>query len=269
MLRFEHRRWRRVAEASFAVELDMNRMALVKVVICLAVSSGFGRFGMALAASCTPTSTTACMNLTSPGLNNGSGYVVDNVYISPYTALVNGVSTTVICDEFTADSYLGEMWAASVSSVSQLGSSVIGGGTNQQGYNEVAWLAEQLLAPANANLTAQTDISFAIWSIFEPASVSSYLMQDFGDTATYKGAMYWVNQANAQTFSAGEFANVQIYTPTSTAPTCGGGACPSGPPQEFISVTAPESSMVALLAIDFLGLAALVYFLRRERKPAA
>ena len=209
------------------------------------------------------------MTLTSPGIDNGPGYVVDDVYISPYTGLVNGVSTTLICDDFASDSYLGESWSATVSNVANLGSTVLGGSTNQQGYDEVAWLAEQLLSPANANLTAETDISYAMWSIFEGSSVTNYL-NAWGDTATYNGAMSWVAQAEAQTFSSGEYANVLIYTPITTiAPTCGSGPCPTSIPQEFIAVTTPESPVTGLFVIDLLGLAGMVYFFRRESKVTA
>src|ERR1700691_2444139 len=53
---------------------------------------------------------TASMDLTGAGSN-----VMDGVYIGPYTATINGVSTPVICDDFADESYIGEAWTANIS----------------------------------------------------------------------------------------------------------------------------------------------------------
>ena len=49
------------------------------------------------------------MTLTGAGSN-----VLAGVYIGPYTALINGQSFNVICDDFLAETYLNESWTANV-----------------------------------------------------------------------------------------------------------------------------------------------------------
>ncbi len=46
--------------------------------------------------------------------------ILDGIYMSPYTALIDGVPTTVICDDFTAEVTLGESWQTNMSSVASL-----------------------------------------------------------------------------------------------------------------------------------------------------
>ena len=58
---------------------------------------------------------TVSMTLTSAGGNISNG-----VYVNPYTASINGVSTTVICDDYVDDSYVGESWTADVHTLSDL-----------------------------------------------------------------------------------------------------------------------------------------------------
>src|ERR1700689_2418331 len=70
----------------------------------------------------------------------GSNIVLDGIYISPYTATINGVQTAVICDDFKDEVYVGESWMAN-------SGSVVSPPTNglliaDQGYGAVAWLSE-------------------------------------------------------------------------------------------------------------------------------
>lgn len=200
----------------------------------------------------------------------GAGNVLDGVYTSPYTGTVGGVANTpVICDDFADDSYVGESWSATVSSVASLAGNVKWGSeTNaQQNYEIAAWLVEDLLSTSNK--TATEDISFAIWLSLDPA-VASYLTSTYPDPGTLAAAQGWIataqNAITTQDLTAADFANVLVYTPVAgTAVNCNGGPCPANSPQEFLVVRTPEpGSLVLLLG----GLIALVGFARRSRTTA-
>jgi len=196
----------------------------------------------------------------------GSSIGLDGIYISPYTATVNGVANTpVICDDFADDVYIGESWNASVGTV---GSSTTGlfGAENTRGYGEVAWLSEQLfINPSNAGA-----ISYAIWSVFEQSAVQSWLLSPpYNDTTTYNavfGANGWLAKAQIAVpndAASANFSNVSVYTPS---PSCPAGSC--GQAQEFLvvnKVTTPEAATEANLAVDFLAFGALLFVIRRPR----
>lgn len=50
--------------------------------------------------------TTVSVDLTSPGSSLAGTNVLNGVYVGAYTATINGVSTPVICDDFSDDSYI-------------------------------------------------------------------------------------------------------------------------------------------------------------------
>ena len=205
------------------------------------------------------------MTLTSPGAGN----VMDYVYTSPYTGTVGGqTGVSIICDDFADDSYIGESWKATVSTVADLSSNVrwASDTSEQQDYDEAAWLAEQLSLPANSNPTTMGYISYAIWDILDPTGVTNFLTTgSYADPAVLTAAQAWVTTASQQTYYAGEFSNVLVYTAVpGTATNCNGGPCPSNSPQEFLRVTTPEASTPVLLAVDLLGFLVLVGFLRKR-----
>jgi hypothetical protein len=210
----------------------------------------------------------------------GNGTTVGGVFVDPYTATVGGVpNTTVICDDWSDNSYVPENWTANVTPLSNAGSSstpLFSNAANpQQLYNELAYLGSQLLSvyspsPSPAQQTAQSEITFAIWELTYPYAQSpenpspstylnTYAPGDAGAVAAYIAA---AQTAIAQPgFSA---AGWEILTPnTSDAITCNGGPCPSSPPQEFLVYT-PESSSVILFGADALGLLALAFMFRRR-----
>ncbi len=49
----------------------------------------------------------------------------DDVYVGPYYAMINWVQKAVICDDFTDDSYVPEVWTATVTSFSALPSTSV------------------------------------------------------------------------------------------------------------------------------------------------
>lgn len=208
------------------------------------VSSAFGQ-------------TTANMVLTGV---NGSSYA--GVYTSPYYATVNGVATTVICDDFGTESSLNESWTAYVSNVSGVtspyakfsGTSVQNFGisvTTQQAYDAVAALATALLGVSSSSTQAAI-YSFAIWDIFDNAGVNSWPGLDSSFLAQVNADA--LNALEA-TYTSGEFSNVSIYSST------------VGSPQEFISVgsvSTPEASSPAILAVDLLALGLIVLLFRHR-----
>lgn len=205
-------------------------------------------------------SQTASMDLTGAGNN-----ILGGVYVGPYTATINGVSTEVICDDWKDESSIGETWTANVTSLpsaGSLGSVVMWTGTGtvsqQVEYDEVAWLVSQMLNPSTtckySGADCVGDISFAIWQLTDPSA------NPFGNltsgSADLENAEWWLSQAESLTsFPAGDFSNFLIYTPTN-----------GGPPQEFIAdpVLASESSPGILLGADLLGLAVLIFMFRRR-----
>jgi len=232
----------------------------------LAVIIGFG-------VSSSKADTIASMKLTSAGSNTDYG-----IYIGPYNATVNGVSTSVICDDFSAATYVGETWTATLSTYPSLTSVEFDPGTGNtaartKGYDEIAWLAIQLMGSTN---TAQTDaIQFAIWSVFDPSQVSSYLNFAGGhsfdtDSANVDGVQYWLNQAAGQTYTAGEFSNVTVLTPNSNYPmSCSNNRSEFCPPQEFVTVTppvkTPEPGTLALVGFGLLAMFFVVKTVKRAK----
>jgi hypothetical protein len=196
--------------------------------------------------------TTVGMKLTGV---NGNSY--DGVYTSPYTAQVGGVSTTVICDDFATESYVGETWQATVTNVA----SVVAGTSKAkfspaQSYDAIAYLATELVNVDPASQQAVI-LSYAIWDIFDPSGVSAWFTQH-GDPASIAGTVFSdaTGALNGQ-YSAGAYSNVTIYTST------------LGAPQEFISVQppvqTPEPASAAVLGVDLLTALAGIYLLRRYR----
>lgn len=194
----------------------------------------------------------ANMALTGAGNN-----ILGGVYVGPYTANINGVSTQVVCDDWADESSIGETWTANVNSLQPLTNpSELKWGNNQLTYDQVAWLVTQMFGSPTckggvSSCDAVGDISFAIWQLTDP-SANPFANLSGNDLTS---AEAWLSQAKGlnslSDFSSGEFAGYNIYTPTS-----------GGPPQEFI--TTPESSASVLLGADLLGLFALIFFFRRR-----
>lgn len=198
---------------------------------------------------------TASMTLTGAGSN-----VLDGVYIGPYTATIDGVSTPVICDDFAAESYIPESWTANVSTFSSLSNVKFTSGTVTQNYEEAAYLALELLAAPKNSLQAG-EIQFALWGLFDPSALT--VLSAYNAAYGAAAQAYLTDaQNNYSTLTAAQLAQITIYTPnTNYAITCGSGPCRTTPPQEFIVVRTPEPTTLLLLG---LGLGSLFFLKRRE-----
>ncbi len=199
----------------------------------------------------------------------GNGNVLDGVYISPYTATVNGVvGTPVICDDFEDEVQIGESWKATTGTIGTSSSTTgLFGAEKSQGYQEVAWLSEQLFAnPSNAG-----SISYAIWAVFDPGTSTTYGVSTTGvsgwlnayhDTTTFQavfGTGGLLSQAQAATQTSADFPGITVYTPVANTQSC------CGRPQEFLVVSAAEAPAPVVLGIEFLGLGIMLYVFRRSR----
>jgi hypothetical protein len=199
---------------------------------------------------------TVSMSLTGAGSNG-----LDGVLIGPYTALINGVSTPVICDDYADESYIPESWTAFVSPLSNLAD------TNNPGqtalYEEVIYLSQELLA-APLNSLQAGEIQYALWDVFDSSALANLTAFNSADGAA---ALWYLTDAqnNYGTLSAAVLSEYTIYTPDIADPiTCSGYAgsvCPQSPPQEFI-VRTPEPGTLLLLS---LGIGGLLFFGRRKR----
>ena len=207
---------------------------------------------------------TACMDLVNPGNN-----IMDNVYVGPYYASINGgVPTAVICDDFSDDSYVPETWTADIYNTPNYGTTpanetrdaqkwtALNAITPQtysvaQDYNMVGWLATEMLNNLS-NPTTEGELHFALWAVFDPSALP-YLDSN---------SLSWLSQATAFKNDSSYISSFTIYSPDLTQPISAPGSA-TNPPQEFL-VHTPEPPVLAVLGLDLSGLAGLVFLLRRR-----
>src|ERR1700723_176928 len=221
---------------------------------------------------------------TSVTLTGVQGSSWDGVYMSPYYATVNGAqNTTVICNDFADESYLNSTWSANSTSFSNLssnlGNTLWGSYYESKGYtagaimtmyDEAAWLTLGLLGQAGGS-TSQAAYSFAVWAVFDPNSVLSWL-KTAGDTAMCNAvfgtgnncassnvtknssSLLWLAQQNYM--NGGSYSNLAILTPlvqvagkwVGCTPSLGGsgGNCPA---QEFFEMVPDGGSALMYLLL--------------------
>lgn len=205
----------------------------------------------------------------------GDQATLGNVYVDPYTATVGtNTNVPVICDDWSDNSYLGEQWTAKVANASTVGT--VGSpmfGNNQTLYNEVTYLAAQLMSNST-NPTNQTEYSFAIWALTygangTPAATPdplSYLAANLSGGKSNAEYIATVADLNyAKTYEANyNSTGWEILTPIP------GTSVPSsdGTPQEFL-VKTPEPSTLLMLILGLGGLLGLAWRQRRSASPLA
>lgn len=199
-----------------------------------------------------------------------NNHTLAGVYVNPYQATVNGAVTTIICNDFDAETYFGETWQATLTNLdsvnndpSLLANLRFGSAANALTlYNQAAWLSLQLLEMVDANNTAaQGEISFAIWGLFTPSALN------YISAATRTAAEAWISAAQGSNFVAD--SRFLVYTPVPGQAWLSDGSPAPSSPQEFITVRAPESSSVLLLGFHFAAvLAFAIRFRRRLIHPA-
>jgi hypothetical protein len=184
-------------------------------------------------------------------LTGVSGGVQGNVYTSPYYATVgNTENVPIVCDDYSHEVYVGESWIASVSTFADLSNTRFGNLVNApQLYDEAAYLFNEL-----SQVPSQVgNISFALWAIFDPSDVTTSAGWTTGGNAIDPtSAAGWLANAQAQTYTAGEFSNFEVLTPCTPSPQ----GCPistsSASAQEYL-VRTREPSTVLLLGIGLLA----------------
>lgn len=262
----------------------------------LMVLGGFMCLAPAAFADCpqaAPNTSTACMDLLNPGYTGGFA----GVYVGPYTASINGgTPTSVICDDYLDDSYVPEYWTADIypgsgpltttrdaKQANGTATPLLTGQALQQAYDEVGYLAIQLLNTPVSDVNTMGEIHFALWSVFDPTALAN-LNTATGGNYLYTGAVSKLNDAINVVTGAGGFNNGKgdqgsnystyisqftIYSPDTDhgysicvgTPSCSVNA---SPPQEFL-VKTPEAPFFALLGVDLSGLGAVIFLLRRRR----
>jgi hypothetical protein len=193
-------------------------------------------------------------SLTMTGAGNN---VMDNVYVGPYYATVNGVQNTpVICDDFADESYIGHTWNYTANNFSTLGNALWGNQTNN--YDAAAWLTLQMLSlngnPSNATQVGY--LSFAIWSLFDGSNALKGL-----NSTQLAGVNAWLGKVPLNLLP-GEFANFLLLTPQGC--TAGPGSCPG---QEFMMLV-PEGGSGAMYLL-LAGLSCFGALLFRRRGQAS
>ena len=188
---------------------------------------------------------TAFANSVSMTLTSAGSTALGGVYVGPYTASVNGVSTSVICDDFLDDSFVGESWQANVNSFSSLSFTKWASyfpSTYVSLYEQAAWLSMQMMSPTNASQIG--DIQYAVWAVFDPAALNNLSGTDLAN------AQAWLASAAAQTYTTSQFSNLIIYTAIPGTAKCPGFTCPPNSPQEFFAFAVPEGgSLLAYLLL--------------------
>lgn len=179
----------------------------------------------------------------SSGQQDSSGY-----YISPYSATVNGVNTTIYCDDFANTVTVGENYTANITnlgsgdlsntrygSITQTLATQNGGSQAFNGlqlYEMAAWLTMQF----TANGASNGDIQDTLWDLFNPNSL------DPGVKPPQPSSNTWLYAAE-QNYSSINPNN--FYILTNVAP-----VNMSGQVQEFLFT--PEPSSLLLLASSLI-----------------
>lgn len=261
-----------VSEARMRFTKRIGFGVAVAVFLCLAMGSG-----PAFAAQ------TVQFTITSGTAPNGTYGVMGGVYTSPYTGEVgSGPLIPAICDDFSDEVTPVESWTANATNVASIGASTTNqvyfdqgkGAAQQTDYMVAATLAEEILNTTDE--TTKGYLSFALWEIFDATDASAAL-DSYDPTLYDQGkAQYYLGLAQAAVTNGitseglstylSSFSNVTIY---SAVDSNGNVLTTKTRPQEFIVVSMPEPSSLALLGLDLLAVVGLVLLVRRRLASSA
>jgi len=135
------------------------------------------------------------------GFYDGS---INNVQVGPGQAGGPGM----ICDDFNDNIYAGEHWTANAINAASLTPLNIGqtlfGGMGVQGYDEIAYLAYQMLSNPGMSGATQAAYSEAIWALTGGVTL---------DPTTTAYGLYQNAKSGTETLSQSQLASLWIYTP--------------------------------------------------------
>ena len=199
----------------------------------------------------------AAANLVDVTLNSAGPLAQGGEYVGPYNFTVANQFTKLVCDDYIDRISYGETWKANVYTFNDLSQTKYSS-AGLQSYGQAAWLYEEgLLHP-----DAWGDIHYALWAVFNPATV-------IGSAGWTAGSANWLATAKQQTYTANEFPGISIYTPTQLD---GAGA-----PQELIGGTGipsigagagvaavPEPNIGIMLSLGVLGVGVMRRYQKRS-----
>ncbi len=217
----------------------MKKAILMMMAISLLYFAGIG-------------SASADYTLQLTGTPSGSEY---GVYTTPYTISVNGTAMPLVCDDFSTEISMGQIWNATAingaSLSSNLAATKFGSAIGLTGYEQMFWLTGTLMTSTIPSSQAEA-MSWAIWATGEgyktPAAAAlANFASAFGVPAAFwsttdpTDAGYWMAQAELSgNYSNVDLADFTVYTPD-----------PTGSGQEMIGV--PEPGSLILLGMSLLG----------------
>lgn len=169
------------------------------------------------------------------------GITVQNVYIGPYTLLINGQDVAALCIDFFDESYLNTTWTAYETTVGS--SNLVGtySPADPQEYQEEAYIYSQIILPG----ADRTGLQEAAWDIMAYGITSNAYTTELGGDNSY------IDAALANYSSVNDAAYTIISDTTAHGE------------QEFLIDDAPEPPSFYLLLGPALLLGLVV--LRRQR----
>lgn len=207
--------------------------------------------------------TTVTLQINSPPSNN----VLDGIYVGSYSATntQTHTGTQITCDDFSDESnYNASTYV--VNTFSTLGNALWGKTQNAtMNYEEVGWLTLRML---NQTGLTQGYYSYAIWSVFDPNGVLSWLkkyndvnacLAVFGNSCTSStassGSLLYSAQQN---YASGNYSNFLILTPQG----CGSaGLCAE---QEFFELVPEGGSALVYLLLAAVSCFGAILLSRRH-----